>query len=64
MARLDWGKPFLFLYSRDDHLCDAAKLDGLIQEKRSRWVRVVTPLYGCPTYWTDEAARRCSPPYL
>lgn len=40
MAQLDWGKPFLFLYSQDDPLCDAAKLDELIQEKRSRCVCV------------------------
>ena len=39
MARLDWQNPFLFLYSQDDPLCDAAKLDGLVQEKHSRCVR-------------------------
>ena len=36
MERLDWGKPFLFLYSRDDALCSAGKLDELVAEKRAR----------------------------
>lgn len=36
MAALNWGLPFLFLYSLDDPLCDALKLKELIAEKRSR----------------------------
>ena len=36
MERVDWGKPFLFLYSQDDALCSAAKLDELVAEKRAR----------------------------
>ena len=41
MTELDWGRPFLFLYSADDPLCDAAKLQGLIETKRA-WGQRVT----------------------
>jgi pimeloyl-ACP methyl ester carboxylesterase len=36
MERLSWGRPLLFLYSADDPLCDAAKVDELVAEKRRR----------------------------
>lgn len=35
-ARLGWGRPQLFLYSADDPLADAARIDGLVEEKRRR----------------------------
>ena len=40
MVELDWGRPFLFLYSADDPLCDAEKLQQLIETKRARGQRV------------------------
>lgn len=35
MKELHWGRPFLFLFSDDDPLCDAPKLKELIEEKRA-----------------------------
>ncbi len=35
MRRLDWGRPFLYLYSADDELCDGQKLGELVQQKRA-----------------------------
>jgi hypothetical protein len=36
MERLGWGRPLLYLYSVDDPLCDAARVDALVAEKRRR----------------------------
>ena len=36
MTGLDWRRPSLFLYSKDDPLCDAEKLHSLIAEKERR----------------------------
>ena len=36
MLELDWGCPFLFLYSADDPLCDVHTLEELINDKRQR----------------------------
>jgi predicted alpha/beta-fold hydrolase len=46
MLDLDWGCPFLFLYSADDPLCDVRKLEELINDKRQRCAREARAL-GC-----------------
>jgi len=35
MVDLDWC-PMLYLYSEDDHLCDASMIHSLVDEKRAR----------------------------
>lgn len=42
MVDLDWSRPSLILFSQDDDLCDAIKLQELIAEKRRRGQRVLS----------------------
>lgn len=35
LVRMGWGRPQLFLYSRDDPLANAARIDQLVAQKRA-----------------------------